>query len=197
MRFVRLNGKLQVDFFHDKDFAELWGVLDAEMKRLKSAGIGSQKRQAEPLTPEEEERLWEKGILGDHSPQALLNAVFYFNGIYFALRSGDEHRRLRYKDSQIQVFERHGERSYLLYVEDVSKKTTRVDWKDARTGPRRWLTTRTKRTPHDARLGYSSCITASVQVIGQTMPSTYSHWRSQKIAAGFQPNRLVTIHLTT
>ena len=45
----------------------------------------------------------------DYSPQALLNAVFYFNGIYFALRSGDEHRRLRYKDSQIQVFERHGE----------------------------------------------------------------------------------------
>ena len=63
MRFVRLNGKLQVDFFHDKDFAELRGVLDAEMKRLKSAGIGSQKRQAEPLTPEEEEHLWEKGII--------------------------------------------------------------------------------------------------------------------------------------
>ena len=116
MQFVE-NHKLI--FFHDKDFAELQGVLDAEMKCLKSTGIGSQKPQAEPLTPEEEEHLWEKGILGDHSPQALLNTVFYFSGIYFALRSGDEHRRLRYKDSQIQVFERHGERSYLLYVEDV------------------------------------------------------------------------------
>ena len=91
MQFVE-NHKLI--FFHDKDFAELQGVLDAEMKCLKSAGIGSQKPQAEPLAPEEEEHLWEKGILGDHSPQALLNTVFYFSGIYFALRSGDEHHRL-------------------------------------------------------------------------------------------------------
>ena len=121
MRFIRLNGKPEVDFFRDQDFAEFRGVLDAEMKRLKASGIGSQKRQAEPLSLEEEELLWEKGVLGDHSPQALLNTVFFFNGIHFALRSGDEHRRLRHGDSQIQVVEKPGERSYLLYVEDVSK----------------------------------------------------------------------------
>ena len=46
------------------------------MKRLKSQGVGSKKRKVEPLTVEDEEFLWEKGILGDHSPQALLNAVF-------------------------------------------------------------------------------------------------------------------------
>ena len=47
------------------------------------------------LTREEEEHLWEKGVLGDHSPQAFLNTVFYFN---FALCSGDEHHMLQYKD---------------------------------------------------------------------------------------------------
>ena len=121
MRFVRLNGKPEVDFFRDQAFAELRTVLDAEMKRLKAAGIGSRAHKAEPLTPEEEEMLWEKGVLGDHSPQALFNTVFYQNGVNFALRSGNEHRQLRYKDRQIQVFERPGERPYLQYVEDISK----------------------------------------------------------------------------
>ena len=94
MRFVRLNGKPEVDFFRDQAFAEFRTVLDAEMKRLKAAGIGSRAHKAEPLTPEEEEMLWEKGVLGDHSPQALLNTVFYQNDANFALRSGNEHRQL-------------------------------------------------------------------------------------------------------
>ena len=63
----------------------------------------------------------EEYLLGDHSPQALLNSVFFFNGICFALRSGDEHRRLRYNDSQIQVFEKPGKHACLVYTEDSSK----------------------------------------------------------------------------
>lgn len=121
MRFVRLNGKSEVDFFKDQAFADFRAVFDAEMKCLKSAGIGSRARKAEPLTLEEEEMLWEKGVLGDHSPQALLNTVFYQNGVNFALRSGDKHRQLRYRECQIRVVEKPGERPYLQYVEDVSK----------------------------------------------------------------------------
>ncbi len=90
--------------------------LNAEMKRLQSMGIGSNRRQAEPLT-KEEELLWEKKILGDHTPQSLLNTMIFMNGLYFALRSGDEHRNLRCSPYQIQVVEK---RPYLLYTEDIS-----------------------------------------------------------------------------
>ena len=121
MRFIRQNGKPEVDFFKEQAYAEFRATLDAEMKRLKQAGTGSRKRQAEPLTQKEEELLWKKRILGDHSPQALLNSVFFFNGVCFALRSGDEHRRLRYKDSQIQIIEKPEERAHLIYTEDSSK----------------------------------------------------------------------------
>ena len=78
-------------------------------------------RQAEAITEDEEELLWKEKILGDHSPQSLLNTIIYMNGLYFALRSGDEHRNLRHNPCQIQVIEKPGEKSYLLYTEDISK----------------------------------------------------------------------------
>ena len=43
------------------------------------------------------------------------------NGLYFALRSGDEHRQLRYEPCQIKVIEKDGRRPYLVYTEDISK----------------------------------------------------------------------------
>ncbi len=75
------------------------------MKRLQSKGLGSKKRQAEPLSLDEEEILWEKGLLGDKDPHTLLDTTMVFcNGLYFALRSGREHRQLRLRPCQIAIF---------------------------------------------------------------------------------------------
>jgi len=121
MRYVRMNLKAGIDFFKDAEFAGLRTVLDAEMKRLQAKGLGSYHKQAEPLTIKDEDSLWEKKILGDHNPESLLNTMIYMNGLYFALRSGDEHRNLRHSPCQIQIVERPGERAYLKYTEDISK----------------------------------------------------------------------------
>ena len=121
MRYLRQNGQADIDFFKDGGFASFRQTLDAEMKRLKRTGAGSSKRQAEPLTAAAAELLWQKGALGDHSPLAQLNTVFYFNGMCFALRSGDEHHRLRFENSQVVVVRKPGERAYLQYTEDSSK----------------------------------------------------------------------------
>ena len=91
------------------------------MKRIQSAGIGSKHRQAEPLTEKEEELLWSTGQLGHHTPQALVDTVFFMCGIYFALRSGHEHRALRFHPSQIELVERPDQRAFLRYTEDLSK----------------------------------------------------------------------------
>lgn len=87
------------------------------MKRLQRSGIGSKRRQAEPLTLEEEELLWKKGLLGSSNPQTLLDTILFMNGIYFALRSGAEHRQLRHDPCQIELVERPGERAYLRYTD--------------------------------------------------------------------------------
>ena len=68
-------------------------------------GIGVHKRQAEIITEDDEEILWQKGLLGDHSPLALLNTVFFMCGLFVALRSGHEHRQLRLNPPQITIHE--------------------------------------------------------------------------------------------
>ncbi len=73
------------------------------------------------LSEDDEDTLWEKGLLGDATPQTLLDTMVFCNGLYFALRSGKEHRQLRLRPCQVELVERDGERAYLKYTEDISK----------------------------------------------------------------------------
>ena len=57
----------------------------------------------------------------EKTPQSLLDTVIFYNGMYFALRSGREHRKIRNSLCQIEIVKKSGERSYLLYHEDTSK----------------------------------------------------------------------------
>ena len=85
LRYVReLNPK--VNYFTDVEFRGFQQSLDAEMKRLRGEGIGVTRERAESISVKEEGELWEKGILGDSSPQVLLDTMVYCCGVYFALK---------------------------------------------------------------------------------------------------------------
>ena len=45
------------------------------MKDLTSKGIGAVKKQAQPISPEQEDYLWEHGIFGIDDAESLINAV--------------------------------------------------------------------------------------------------------------------------
>ena len=79
------------------------------------------KWQAEPVTVEDENLLWELGLLGTISSTVLLHTLVYMVGLYFALSSGSEHRQLRYAPAQIQLIENPHSHPYLRYQEDISK----------------------------------------------------------------------------
>ena len=51
-------------------------ALDLVLGTLRSNGIGIEHRRAQVITQDIEEKLWERGVIGFHSPQSLLNAVF-------------------------------------------------------------------------------------------------------------------------
>ena len=47
------------------------------------------------ITLDEEQHFWESGVFNTQTPEGLLNAVFYYNGVNFVLRGGEEHRSLK------------------------------------------------------------------------------------------------------
>ena len=76
----------------------------SNMKRLNATGNYINKNRAEPITQDQKNRLWELGLLGNDNAQVLLNTMVYQVGFYFALRSGNEHRRLRHSPLTDQTF---------------------------------------------------------------------------------------------
>ena len=92
------------------------------MKRLRALGLGVKVRRAEPISIQEENLLWEKGLLGNDSPQVLLDTMIFLCGLYLSLRSGKEHRDLAW--DQIELVEPPDAPPFLLYTENVSKNNS-------------------------------------------------------------------------
>jgi len=118
-RAARFEG-VAINLFEDKKVLKFQATLDAEMKRLSVMGMGM-KKQVQPIGAQEDERLWQLGLLGDHSAQALVDTIVFQMGLFFALRSGQEHRRLHHANSQVKLFEPPSGRPHLVYQENKSK----------------------------------------------------------------------------
>ena len=102
-------------------FKKLNCALNYQMKQATAKGLGIESRQAQVITAEQEEQLWNKGVLGEHSPCTLRDTLLWTIGLYFGLRGGQEHRNLRFHNSQITIKYDEHNRQYLQYTEDVSK----------------------------------------------------------------------------
>ena len=102
-RYLRENNRPEVSFLSEQDvqFDLLRKSLDARMKDLTRRGIGLNKRQAQPLSPEMEDTLWECGIFSQNTSRGLLNVVFWYGSKMFGLRAADEHRSLEIEQFKI------------------------------------------------------------------------------------------------
>ena len=99
-------------------FVGLRGTRDTVSRQLREQGVGAKVKHAAVISYEEESALWDRGVLGVHSPKALLNTVFYMNGKVLCLRGGQEHQNL--KLSQFSFGSDHGG-DYVVYTENGSK----------------------------------------------------------------------------
>ena len=87
----------------DRRFKQLHGTLDAYFHKLHSQRVGRQTNYAEILSSEEEDKLWNEGVMSTNTPIGLQNAAFFVVGKMFYLCGGQEHRELQL--SQLKRFD--------------------------------------------------------------------------------------------
>eukprot|EP00058_Branchiostoma_floridae_P002267 XP_002587755.1 hypothetical protein BRAFLDRAFT_94659 [Branchiostoma floridae] len=80
----------------DIRFAEFRKALDAKMKELTAAGVGVTKRQADPLTTDDEDRLWESNTISLSTSEGMLYGVYF----YSPLQEPIEHLDDRYESDE-------------------------------------------------------------------------------------------------
>lgn len=113
-------------FFLLFSFASLRRILDAEMKSVHSTGLTNRKEEKEPVSLEEEEKMWQAGELGAKSARSLLNTLYFYNGKLFGIRS-QEHRDLRLnyiclENGNTIVFRENCSKTFHGGISDMKKK---------------------------------------------------------------------------
>jgi len=82
----------------DKEFSSCRKVLEGKARRLREEGYGKRPKAAKALTSQDEELLWSKGLLGDHSPKSLISTMWYLLTQQFGLRGCQEHHDMFVED---------------------------------------------------------------------------------------------------
>ncbi len=108
----------------DDEFKRVKFTVDNLMKRRAAARLGV-RSSANAISFDQEDILWSKNVLGEDNPKQLRDTVLYLVGISFALRGGEEYRKLRCPpfDPQIRVKVDVDGRKFLEYIEDPKSKT--------------------------------------------------------------------------
>ena len=132
--YLKENGR-KINLFTDEAFEHFRGTLDLACKESARHGVGLFKKQAEVISPSEEERMWNIGCLGSDSPQQLLDTLVYLNGLHFALRSGAEHRNLTIHQIEVVPPDLNNEHYTVIYHENISKTNPR-GWKHRKIEPK-------------------------------------------------------------
>ena len=86
---------------NDLVFEKTRKVLQSKQKQLKKQGKGNKPKASVALTTEELKILYEKGLLGMCSPEALLNTLWLNNTLHFGLRGCKEHRDMCWGDVKL------------------------------------------------------------------------------------------------
>ena len=111
---------------NDPEFKNVHFTVDNVMKHCTSQGLGTIVNQAQILSYDQEELLWQQWLLGMSNPEQLLHTVVFTLGLYLALHTGKEHRALHSPgfNSQIQIVHA-GHETHLEYAEDIGLKTNK------------------------------------------------------------------------
>ena len=109
-------GRPDLNFMNSNNahFNRFKQCLDSLMKYVTELGIGSVKKQAKPISIEQERALWKKNILSMNTALGLSRVVYFYNCKVFGIRARDEHRNLQLEQYS---FGNDGAGKYVMFKE--------------------------------------------------------------------------------
>ena len=119
-----------VSIINDLAFEKLRKTLQSKQKQLKKQGRGNKPNASVALTEDEIKLLFDKGLLGVSSPEAILNTLWLNNSLHFGLRGVKEHHDMRWGDVKLCKTDQGVE--YLEFNERQTKTRTGADHRDVR-----------------------------------------------------------------
>lgn len=120
-RFLREKGK-QYSILRDREFESCRKVLNGKAIELRENGKGKRMNRADSLSEQEEEQLWQTGVLGSNNPKSLNYTVFFVLSQQFGTRGCQEHHQLRIE--------------HFKFVSDTTGKTLSMEWVEGPTKTR-------------------------------------------------------------
>lgn len=124
---------------NDLVFEKTRKTLISKQKLLKKKGKGNKPQASVALTEEETRILYEKGLLGMSSPEAVLNTMWLNNSLHFGLRGIQEHRSICWGD--VKLNKTAGGVEFLEYNERQTKTRTGANCRDVRPFPPKMFST--------------------------------------------------------
>ena len=119
---LKHNVKKAWDIFNDSEFSESRSALDSAMKLSTKCGVGvGEKRKAQFIPTELEDRLWEKEALSVKDAESLFRTLVYKIGLHFGLRAREEYRALEWERQIKLMHDPVDGTDYLSYTKDFSK----------------------------------------------------------------------------
>ena len=85
-----------------REFLNSRKVLEGKARKLREHGKGKRPNRSRSLTKEEEEVLWQNGLLGGGTPRAQINTMWWLLTEHFGLRGRQEHHQLKVEDFTLQ-----------------------------------------------------------------------------------------------
>jgi hypothetical protein len=119
LRYLRDKDVHDKNFLDEKnvDFVHFRKVLDAQMKTLLDKGFGTTVKQADPIMPDDEDKLWTDKVFGMDTAEQLQKTVFFYASKLFGLRGCDEHHDLKCEQFSI------GEDNMGKFIQFVGRST--------------------------------------------------------------------------
>ena len=172
----------------NEHFGKFRKALEARCRELTKEGVGVTKKQAQPISANQEKKLWDAGCLGMDNSVQLQNTNYFYLAKCFGFRAADEHRNLQ--------------REQFVFTEDEVGKYVQFNGRASKNFQggqnQRYLqakTTRQYEDPHNPNCAYNI-----IKLYCEYIPTAGSYYRkplpgspSSPIRYGAQPVGINTL----